>query len=142
LGGPERVGKFVDESLAQKKKIVGFGHRIYKTFDPRARLCKQYFAEMVRRDGGDERVFMICDTLEKEMWERKKLPANLDFYAAPIFHHLGIEVPLFTPIFAASRVFGWMAHYDEQVSEAKLIRPDATYVGPTDLRYTPVENRK
>jgi citrate synthase len=141
IGDPEKATEYVDRALKGGRKIIGFGHRVYKSFDPRARLCKQYLGEILRRRGGPETLFRLCDAVEREMWERKKLPANLDFYAAPIFHLLGIEIPLYTPIFAASRVFGWTAHYNEQVAENKLIRPDATYVGPTNLRYAPLDAR-
>ena len=134
---PEKVQKFLDTAFKEGRKIMGFGHWVYKQFDPRARLCKGYLKEMLERRGEGDRLYRLCDALEKGMWDAKKIPANLDYYAAPIFYLLGIEVPLYTPIFAASRVFGWMAHYNEQLEENKLIRPDAVYVGPTGLRYTP-----
>jgi len=138
---PERAAPYIESALKEGKKVIGFGHRVYKKFDPRARLCKEYLREMLRRRGDDDRLYRLCDALEREMWERKALPPNLDYYAAPIFYLLGIEIPLYTPVFAASRVFGWMAHYNEQVEENKLIRPDATYVGASDLRYVPVDRR-
>lgn len=138
---PEKAAAYVERSLAEGRKVIGFGHRVYKKFDPRARLCKEYLREMLNRRGEDDKLYRLCDALETEMWERKELPPNLDYYAAPIFYLLGIEIPLYTPIFAASRVFGWMAHYNEQVAEAKLIRPDATYVGPSGLSYVPLEKR-
>ncbi len=138
---PAKVSDYVGAALAEGRKIIGFGHRVYKKVDPRAQLCKEYLREMLRRRGSEDRLFRLCDAMEKEMWERKQLPANLDFYAAPIFHLLGIEIPLYTPIFAASRVFGWMAHYNEQVADNKLIRPDATYVGATGLSYVPIDRR-
>lgn len=138
---PARAADFVAKSFREGKKIMGFGHRVYKSFDPRARLCKQYLKEMLQRRGEDDRLYRLCDAIEVEMWEQKKIPPNLDYYAAPIFYLLGIEVPLYTPIFAASRIFGWMAHYNEQVEENKLIRPDSVYVGPSGLRYNKMEKR-
>jgi citrate synthase len=141
IGEPEKAGAYVEKAFAEGRKVIGFGHRIYKEFDPRARLCRVYLKEMLARRGEDDKLYRLCDALEREMWVRKALPANLDFYAAPIFYLLGIEIPLYTPIFAASRVFGWMAHYNEQVAENKLIRPDATYVGPLNLTYVPIEKR-
>jgi citrate synthase len=138
---PEKVSGFIDGELANGRKVIGFGHRIYKKFDPRAQILKGCLREMLRRRGEDDRLYRLCSAMEDEMMTRKGLPANLDFYAAPVFYTLGIEIPLYTPIFAASRVFGWMAHYDEQLEENKLIRPDATYVGPTDLKYEPLQNR-
>ncbi len=141
IGDEKNVKGFVESQMKEGKKIIGFGHRVYKKFDPRARLCKEYLGEMLKRRGGDDGLYRLCDALETEVWERKKIPPNLDYYAAPIFHLLGIEIPLYTPIFAASRVFGWMAHYNEQVAENKLIRPDATYVGPSGLRYVEIGKR-
>ncbi len=138
---PSAAVQYVDDAFRDGRKVTGFGHRVYKEFDPRARLCKGYLKEMLKRRGEDDRLYRLCDTLEAEMWKRKRLPPNLDYYAAPIFYLLGIDIPLYTPIFAASRVFGWMAHYSEQVSENKLIRPDATYVGPTGQRYVPLDAR-
>jgi citrate synthase len=138
---PDRAADFLEAAFKQGRKVMGFGHRVYKQFDPRARLCKVYLGEMIKKRGGDDRLYRLCDRLEKDMWEKKKIPPNLDFYAAPIFYSLGIEVPLYTPIFAASRVFGWMAHYNEQVDDNKLIRPDSVYVGPSGLKYTPLDKR-
>ena len=138
---PERVPEFVEKALGGGRKVMGFGHRVYKKFDPRAQLCKGYLREMMKRRGGDDKLYRLCVALENEMWERKELPANLDYYAAPILYTLGIEIPLYTPVFAASRIFGWMAHYSEQISDNKLIRPDATYVGPTNLKYVPIDRR-
>ena len=141
IGDPERAPQFLANAFRDGKKVMGFGHRVYKEFDPRARLCKEYLRELLKRRGGDDRLYRLADTLEKEMWEKKRIPPNLDYYAAPIFYELGIEVPLYTPIFAASRVFGWMAHYDEQLVDNKLIRPDSVYVGPTGLKYKRMEDR-
>lgn len=138
---PEKVSGYLDAAFKEGRKVIGFGHRVYKKFDPRAQILKGYLKEVLSRRGEDDRLYRLCDAMEKEMLERKGLPANLDFYAAPIFYLLGIEIPLYTPIFAASRVFGWVAHYNEQVSDNKLIRPDSTYIGPTDLKYVPIEKR-
>ena len=138
---PAKAGEFLQAAFREKRKIMGFGHRVYKEFDPRARLCKEYLREMLARRGGDDTLYRLCDAMETEMWRTKRIPPNLDFYAAPIFYSLGIEIPLYTPIFAACRVFGWMAHYNEQLEDNKLIRPDSTYVGLSGLRYVPVEDR-
>jgi citrate synthase len=138
---PAKAKEFLEATFRDGKKVMGFGHRVYKEFDPRARLCKEYLRQLTVRRGGDDTLFRLCDALETEMWRAKKIPPNLDFYAAPIFYSLGVEVPLYTPIFAASRVFGWMAHYNEQIEDNKLIRPDATYVGPSGRSYVPIEQR-
>lgn len=141
VGEPERAVAYVDDALDAKKKLMGFGHRVYKQFDPRARYCKQYLAQLAKEADQADRLYHLCDNLEKEMWEKRKIPPNLDFYAAPIFYLLGIPVALDTPIFAASRVFGWLSHYNEQREENKLIRPDAIYTGPSGLRYVPPDRR-
>ena len=142
LKDPANAGEFLQAAFKEGRKVMGFGHRVYKQFDPRARLCKEYLRDMLARRGGDDTLYRLCDSLEVEMWKAKRIPPNLDFYAAPIFYSLGIEVPLYTPIFAASRIFGWMAHYNEQVVDNKLIRPDSTYVGQSGLKYVPIEERK
>jgi len=142
LKDPANAGEFLQAAFKEGRKVMGFGHRVYKQFDPRARLCKEYLRDMLARRGGDDTLYRLCDSLEVEMWKAKRIPPNLDFYAAPIFYSLGIEVPLYTPIFAASRIFGWMAHYNEQVGDNRLIRPDSTYVGQSGLKYVPIEERK
>lgn len=141
LGDPSKVKDYIDRELKEGRKIVGFGHRIYKKYDPRAQLCKMYLKDLIERKGLDKTLFRLCESIENEMWERKRIPANLDFYAAPIFYTLGIPIRLFTPIFAASRVFGWIAHYNEQIEDNKIIRPDAIYTGPKGLRYTNISER-
>jgi citrate synthase len=142
LGDPAKAGEFLQAAFNEGRKVMGFGHRVYKRFDPRARLCKEYLREILERRGGDDRLYRLCDSLEAEMWKAKRIPANMDFFAAPIFYSLGIEIPLYTPIFAASRIFGWMAHYSEQIEDNKLIRPDSTYVGRSGLKYVPIEERE
>jgi citrate synthase len=141
IGDPAKAPEFLDKALDEGRKVMGFGHRVYKDFDPRAKLCKQYLAQIVKNRPKDAWLYELCDALERRMWEKKRIPPNLDYYAAPIFYLLGIDVPLYTPIFAASRVFGWMAHYNEQVADNKLIRPDSTYVGEHSLEYKPIELR-
>jgi 2-methylcitrate synthase len=140
LKDPGAAAPFVAKEFAAGRKVTGFGHRVYKKFDPRARLCKGYLGELLRAKG-DDGLLRLCDALETEMWKRKEIPPNLDFYAAPIFYTLGIPIPLYTPVFAASRVFGWMAHYAEQVADNRIIRPDATYTGPTGLKYVKIGER-
>lgn len=138
---PRNAEKYVKESLASGKKIMGFGHRIYKKVDPRAQLSKQLLKRLLEEQGKDDKLYRLAESLERVMWDTKKIPANLDFYAAPIFYTLSIPVPVYTPIFAASRVAGWAAHYNEQLEHNKLFRPDAIYVGANDLTYVPVDKR-
>lgn len=138
IATPEEGVRRVAEMLARGEKVPGFGHRIYKKVDPRAQLSKHLYRDLA---GEDDPLYRVCSAIEEKMWQEKKLPANLDFYAAPIFLRFGIPIPLYTPIFAASRVFGWIAHYREQRAENRLIRPDAEYSGPPLRSYTPIEKR-
>jgi citrate synthase len=131
---------YIDELLSQGKKVPGFGHRVYKTVDPRAQFCKALFRKLSEAKSSTD-YYEVCAKIEARMWEKKKLPANLDFYAAPIFYLLDLPVETYTSIFAASRVFGWVAHYNEQLRENKIIRPDADYIGPKGLKYIPLAQR-
>ncbi len=117
--------EFVDNKLARKELVMGFGHRVYKTKDPRAQFIKESLRKMI----GDTQRFQIAEAIENHMWENKNLPANLDFYGAFYLHELGIDEALYTALFACSRAFGWMAHYLEQIANNKLIRPLARYTG-------------
>jgi citrate synthase len=141
VGAPENAAKYVQDGLARGKKIMGFGHRVYKKVDPRAQLSKGMLKRLLDARGTDDGLYRLADAVESAMWEAKRIPANLDFYAAPIFYTLGIPIPVYTPIFAASRISGWISHYNEQVAHNKLFRPDAIYVGSNDLTYVPIENR-
>jgi citrate synthase len=125
--------KFVDDKLARREKIMGFGHRIYKKVDPRAQFMKGELKSLSRMKHA-EKIYEMAVTIEETVWDRKKLPANLDFYAALCMYMLGIEHTFYTPIFASSRAFGWSAHYMEQITNNKLIRPDSKYVGYRGLR--------
>ncbi len=138
---PDNAGTYVKDSLAGGKKIMGFGHRVYKKVDPRAQLSKQLLKRLLEEQGKDDKLYRLADALERAMWDAKTIPANLDFYAAPIFYSLSIPIHVYTPIFAASRMTGWIAHYNEQLMHNKLFRPDAVYVGPSDLTYVPIDKR-
>ena len=142
VGKPENARTYVNNALAKKQLIMGFGHRVYKTVDPRAQLSKKLLRRLLDEKKADDGIYRLAVEIEAVMWESKKLPANLDFYAAPIFYTLGIPIPVYTPIFAGARIFGWTAHYNEQLKENRLIRPDAIYTGPKDLKYRPVEDRQ
>jgi len=141
IGSPERAASYLRENLAKGKKIMGFGHRVYKKVDPRAQLSKVMLKRLLEHKQADDKVYRLADELEHAMWETKKIPANLDFYAAPIFYTLGIPIETYTPIFAASRVVGWVSHYNEQLAANKLFRPDSIYVGQRDMVYVPIEKR-
>jgi citrate synthase len=127
--------------LAQKKKIPGFGHRVYHTEDPRATHLRQMSREL-GESSGQQKWWQYSDKIEKYMKSEKKLNANVDFYSASTYHTLGIEVDLFTPIFAVSRISGWTAHVMEQLSDNRLIRPRADYVGPAyPQHWVPMDRR-
>ncbi|MDG7001134.1 MAG: citrate synthase/methylcitrate synthase [Nitrososphaerota archaeon] len=131
----------VQEMLARGEKVMGFGHRVYKIKDPRAQTSKELLKRLLKEQKKPDDLYNLCDAVEKKVWEAKKLPANLDYYAAPIFYELGIPIEVYTPIFAASRVVGWVSHYNEQLSDNKLFRPDAIYNGKSKLEYLPIEKR-
>ncbi|MHB8395746.1 MAG: citrate/2-methylcitrate synthase [Thermoplasmataceae archaeon] len=125
----EEALKFVEEKLQRKEKIMGFGHRVYKEKDPRAQFVKIELKKLI----GNTDVYRYATAIEEYIWEKKKLPANLDFYAALYLKTLGIDEKFYLPIFACSRVFGWGAHYLEQQADNKIIRPLSVYTGPTGL---------
>ena len=133
--------EYVKGLLAQKKKMPGFGHRVYHTEDPRATHLRQMSRDL-GHSSGDPRWFEYSQKIEDFVKADKKLNANVDFYSASTYHVLGIEVDLFTPIFAVSRVAGWTAHVIEQLDDNRLIRPRADYVGPEyPQKYLALENR-
>ena len=125
----QRVDDVVRDMLARKMKIPGFGHRVYRTEDPRATHLRQMSREVGQRTGRT-RWFEISQRIETVMREEKQIDANVDFYSASTYYLLGIPIDLFTPIFAASRVSGWTAHILEQYATNRLIRPRAEYIGP------------
>jgi citrate synthase len=125
----QRVEDFVREKLRKKEKIPGFGHRVYRTEDPRATHLRRMSQEVSERVG-NMRWFEISKRIEAVMKEERKIEANVDFYSASTYYLLGIPIDLFTPLFAVSRVSGWTAHVLEQYANNRLIRPRAEYVGP------------
>jgi citrate synthase len=120
---------YVRDMLAQKKKISGFGHRVYHTEDPRATHLRK-MSEDLGHSSGEPKWFEMSRKIEQFVKAEKKLNANVDFYSASTYHVLGIDVDLFTPIFAVSRISGWSAHVIEQLDDNRLIRPRADYIGP------------
>jgi citrate synthase len=133
--------EYVKGLLAQKKKIPGFGHRVYHTEDPRATHLRQMSRDL-GHSTGDSRWFEYSQKIEEFVNADKKLNANVDFYSASTYHTLGIDVDLFTPIFAVSRVGGWTAHVIEQLDDNRLIRPRADYIGPVyPQKYVELERR-
>ncbi len=132
---------YVRQMLADKKKISGFGHRVYHTEDPRATHLRR-MSEDLGRASGNAKWFEMSRKIELFVKEEKKLNANVDFYSASTYTTLGIDVDLFTPIFAISRIAGWAAHVIEQLDDNRLIRPRAEYIGPPyPAPYMPIESR-
>lgn len=133
--------EYVKSLLSQKKKVFGFGHRVYRTEDPRATHLRA-MSEQLSRDSGNTKWYEMSRQIEKYVKEEKKLNANVDFYSASTYTTLGIDIDLFTPIFATSRIAGWAAHVIEQLDDNRLIRPRAEYTGPEyPVKYVPIEKR-
>jgi citrate synthase len=133
--------EFVKGMLAQKKKIPGFGHRVYHTEDPRATHLRKMSRDL-GQSSGEPKWFEFSNKIEAYVKGDKKLNANVDFYSASTYHTLGIDVDLFTPVFAVSRISGWSAHVIEQLDDNRLIRPRADYVGPIyPAKYVPIDKR-
>jgi 2-methylcitrate synthase len=138
---PERAEEVVRAKLARKEKIPGFGHRVYHTEDPRATHLREMSRDLGQR-AGQPAWFEMSQRIEALVKAEKKLNANVDFYSASTYHSLGIDIDLFTPIFAVSRISGWTAHVLEQYANNRLIRPRAEYIGPEyPQRYQPIEAR-
>jgi citrate synthase len=140
VGSPDRASAHVADLLAGKQKVMGFGHAVYKTMDPRARILKVLSRETGERHG-DLRWYEISAAIEEAVFEQKALNPNVDFYAASVYHVLGIPTDLMTPIFAVARMTGWTAHIREQYADNRIIRPDSEYVGPRDQHWVPIDER-
>lgn len=125
----------IREMLAKKELIMGFGHRVYTTSDPRNKIIKQW-AKRLADEMGDKTIYPVSEAIEQTMWDEKKLFPNLDFYSASAYHFLGIPVNMFTPIFVMSRITGWSAHIMEQRKNNKLIRPISNYTGPEARKWS------
>src|SRR5688572_3453426 len=140
IGSMDKVDAYVADCLAQKKKIMGIGHRVYKTLDPRAPHLKR-MAQILSAKIGEPKWIQMSERIAETMLKQKNLNANVDFYSATVYYSLGIPTDLFTPIFAIARTAGWTAHVLEQLSDNRLIRPQSTYTGPYGLKVVPIEQR-
>ncbi len=140
VGTPVHAESWVREALAQKRRIMGFGHRVYKTGDPRAKILKHYCRELAESAGGQD-LEDIAETMETIVVGEKGLPPNLDWPSARLYHYLGLDVELYTPLFVASRITGWCAHIIEQAENNRLIRPRSRYTGPKRREFVPLTQR-
>jgi citrate synthase len=140
IGTLDRVDSWLEAKLARKEKIMGIGHRVYKQGDPRAKHLKKMSKELGELTG-QPHWYAISERIEAEMRARRGLLPNVDFYSATTYYCLGIPPDLFTPIFAASRVTGWLAHLFEQYAENELIRPRALDIGPRKAHWIPIASR-
>ncbi|MEW6247729.1 MAG: citrate synthase [Nitrospirota bacterium] len=143
IGDPSRVRSYLDAKLAKKEKVMGFGHRVYKVKDPRATIL-QGLCERLFKECGMSPLYAVAVEMERvaeEVFKGKGVYPNVDFYSGIIYDKMGIEVDLFTPVFAIARVAGWLAHWLEQLRENKLFRPDQIYSGEHNRPYIPIEQR-
>jgi len=140
IGKPGKAEAWIENAISRKRRIMGFGHRVYKKGDPRNPFIKKIAGDLGRRLG-DTRWFEISEVVEKVIDREKGLHPNLDFYSSSAYYLLGIPIPLYTPLFAAARVTGWTAHIMEQHADNRLIRPRGNYTGPEKRKYVPMKKR-
>ena len=141
IGAPDKVDSFVDHAFETRRKIMGIGHRIYKTGDPRARHLLEWARRMEEAQGKGAQYVDMAIAVEKAVLRRRELYPNVDFFSAPLLYYLGIPTALDTCVFAASRIAGWTAHVVEQYQDATLIRPAAEYIGPKEAAFAPLASR-
>ena len=145
IGSPENVEPWFRKARETKRKVMGFGHRVYKAYDPRARILKPLADMLSERNPEHRKLFEIAVKLDDivcaELGKEKKVFPNVDFYSGIVYRAMGIETPMFTPIFAVSRVSGWTARVLEYLAQNRIFRPRAVYVGPIKQDYVPIEQR-
>ncbi len=137
----DEAAQGIQDMLARKDKIMGFGHAIYRTSDPRNGIIKQWSEKLAQESGDPNQLYPISCAIEKVMWDEKELFANADFFHASAYNFMGIPTKLFTPIFVCSRVSGWTAHCMEQRSNNRIIRPSADYIGPDPRSFVALADR-
>lgn len=140
FSSPEAAQSGITNMLQNKELIMGFGHRVYTSSDPRSDIIKER-SRRLATEIGDKTIYPVSEQIEKMMWNEKKLFPNLDFYSASAYHFCEIPVEMFTPLFVFSRTAGWSAHIIEQRGDNKLIRPISEYIGPEARSFTPIDQR-
>lgn len=140
IGSVEGVEPYVENTFAQKGKVMGFGHRVYRANDPRA-LYLEKIAREAADVTGNHLWYDMQEKMRAAVQARKNLPVNVDFYSASVYYALNIPIDLFTPVFAMSRIAGWSTHVIEQYADNRIVRPDALYIGARDLKYLPIQER-
>jgi citrate synthase len=141
IGDEENVERYITEALVAKKRIMGFGHRVYKTIDPRAIYLRDMACALEAEAENPHWCHLSLRVEETVEAKKKGIYPNVDFFSAPLLYTLGVPLSLFTPIFAISRVIGWTAHVMEQYEDNRLIRPLSNYVGPAQRSYVPIAER-
>jgi 2-methylcitrate synthase/citrate synthase II len=140
VGSPDDAERWVKDALGRGERIMGFGHRVYKTGDPRARVLKTYCTR-IAHETGEDRWERIAEPIERAVTTQKNLPPNVDWPSARLYHYLGLRADIYTPIFAMARVAGWSAHIIEQLDHNRLMRPRGRYIGPPPRPVKPIESR-
>lgn len=140
VGTADKAEAWIRDALAKKRRIMGFGHRVYKTGDPRAAYLRTLCGELAEETGNQD-MEQMADTIETIVRNEKKLPPNLDWPSARLYYYMGLDIDLYTPLFVISRVTGWSAHVIEQLDNNRLIRPRANYTGPAPRKWQPLASR-
>lgn len=143
IGSVDKVRPYIEQRVANKEKIMGFGHRVYKVKDPRATILQGLAEQLFEATGRDDyyEIALEVERVVEEKYGQKGIYANVDFYSGLVYRKLGIPSDLFTPIFAIARVAGWLAHWKEQLAVNRIFRPTQVYVGSHNIPYIPIENR-